>query len=1095
MRLYRLSLLSILFCLLGLLGLIAVTINTLDQVVDKQTEVAELLQLSKRIDDFIMATQGVLTMGADAGVWRTYVAEARTLQDSLPELGSEGRRAAYRIQLTLESVTNALQAEGQRDIAALELPERSRILMSHVSGQTAILGNALEEMLGQRQQTISRDSRSLILILGASALLFGLLSMASFWLIHHRIAGPARNLSRTLDEVRAGNIDARVPVQGRDELSRVALTMNALLDERQAADREVADRETRLQGALAELETIRDQLLRAQHIANMGSWEYDQARGGLECSDQMLSILGVRREEFGGSIENLLARIHPDDLAQVQQARQAWHEQGGDLDVECRMLRPDGGVRWVHVRAHVSAGTTANEGRSTGVLQDISERRSQELRLLQLKRLVEASSDLCGAINDSYQYLWVNPAYAAWFGKSPDEIEGRYTHEVMSESHFRDFVQPNLDRCLSMGELRFEVERDHPTLGRRYMLIRYYPIDIRGEKRRHIGFLITDITESRLMLEELKAKEQALRRSNEALVHSYKSRQALINSLPAHIALLDQSGTIIDTNEQWRHYGVLNRYQGEDLGLRRNYLEVCDQASGDKSEEAAAVADGLRGVLSGQAEFFSMEYPCHTPDQKHWYRVTFNRLLEDSSIPGAVVATHVDITERKLAELQLERLAFEDPLTGQLSRIGFVRRLQDQLDSQPWPEHGIVLLLDVVKQREINEVYGYETGDRLLIELGRRLQVNADEQGLVGRAGGNAFLLFIKGQAGQELKDSLQHLRSVVDQPFNLGGIEVELSVWIGLTRLGERAPRAAEDLVREAELALFEHRGSNREHVPWMVYSPELDARASEGIRLTRELRQALESDQFELHFQPKVNLADGSLVAAEALIRWHHPERGLQPPGTFIPVAEQTQLIGPIGDWALRAACRQLRDWQAAGLAIVRVSVNVSLVQLALGDFPAKVRDALKTFGIPASALSLEITESAFERRPEQLLAQLNELHEMGVLLSLDDFGTGYSSLMHLQRYPFDEIKIDRAFVSKVLDEELSQNIVRTVVDVAHVLGAEVVAEGIESHQIAQALIDMGVRIGQGFYYSMPLEAEDFRWLLEQRSRLPLSMAGASN
>ena len=242
-------------------------------------------------------------------------------------------------------------------------------------------------------------------------------------------------------------------------------------------------------------------------------------------------------------------------------------------------------------------------------------------------------------------------------------------------------------------------------------------------------------------------------------------------------------------------------------------------------------------------------------------------------------------------------------------------------------------------------------------------------------------------------------------------------------------------------------------------------------------------------------MNLLDGSLISAEALIRWHHPQRGLQPPGLFIPIAEQSQLIGPIGDWALRDACRQLRSWREDGLEIVRVSVNVSVVQFAPGDFPAKVRSALEDFGVDPAALSLEITESVFERHSDALTAQLRELHDLGVQLSLDDFGTGYSSLLYLQRYPFDEIKIDRAFVSKLLEDEYSRNIVRSVIDMAAALGANVVAEGIESPAITAALLELGVQVGQGFYYSLPLASEDFRWLLEKRSPLPLTAGQTRN
>ncbi|MDZ7829666.1 MAG: EAL domain-containing protein [Halofilum sp. (in: g-proteobacteria)] len=234
-----------------------------------------------------------------------------------------------------------------------------------------------------------------------------------------------------------------------------------------------------------------------------------------------------------------------------------------------------------------------------------------------------------------------------------------------------------------------------------------------------------------------------------------------------------------------------------------------------------------------------------------------------------------------------------------------------------------------------------------------------------------------------------------------------------------------------------------------------------------------------------------DGSLTSCEALLRWHHPERGLSPPGLFIPIAEQSQLIGPIGDWVLRRACRHLREWQDAGFDAVRVAVNVSPAQFQFGDFACKVRDALAEFGLAPSSLTLEITESVFERESDALLGQIRALHNLGVRLSLDDFGTGYSSLLYLQRYPFDEIKIDQGFVFRLLDDAYSRNIVETVMGLARALDAEVIAEGIESTEVRDVLLAMGCRHGQGYYYSMPLAAEDFRWLLERDSCLPVSAA----
>jgi diguanylate cyclase (GGDEF)-like protein len=423
-----------------------------------------------------------------------------------------------------------------------------------------------------------------------------------------------------------------------------------------------------------------------------------------------------------------------------------------------------------------------------------------------------------------------------------------------------------------------------------------------------------------------------------------------------------------------------------------------------------------------------------------------------------------------------------------LSRNGFVKRLNEQLEKSGWPVNAILAMIDVVNQHDINDAHGYEMGDILLTALSRRLRDLVGESGLAGRTGGDEFVVYFPMPTGEQPDAFLERLEQTVDQPFFLaeGEIAIDIDLRIGYTTLTNQQ-RTPEKLIREAELALFEHRrraaGQKR-----IAYTSELKTQTRERIQLTNELRRALDAEEFELHFQPKVNLSDGSLISAEALIRWRHPERGLLSPGLFIPVAEQSQLIGPIGDWALRAACRQLSEWRANDLDAVRVAVNVSQVQFMLGDFSAKVQATLEEFGVAPNHLSLEITESVFERHSDRLLSEIRELKELGVRLSLDDFGTGYSSLLYLQRYPFDEIKIDRGFVDRILEDRYSRDIVTAVMNLAHALDAEVVAEGIESKEVTAALLEMGCQYGQGFYYSIPLESEDFRWLLQKRSKLPL-------
>ncbi|WP_372611722.1 putative bifunctional diguanylate cyclase/phosphodiesterase, partial [Halomonas sp.] len=394
--------------------------------------------------------------------------------------------------------------------------------------------------------------------------------------------------------------------------------------------------------------------------------------------------------------------------------------------------------------------------------------------------------------------------------------------------------------------------------------------------------------------------------------------------------------------------------------------------------------------------------------------------------------------------------------------------------------------LNIREMRNINDAHGYDIGDHLLVKMARHLEKRLCQATLIGRISGDQFILFLPDDPALPLRDRLDELADIFHQPVRIMDFVIEVASRCGYTLLGEDE-RSAETLLHEVEITLHEAR--QQDSSVFHPYNREMDLVAQQRVALTRDLRRALEEDQFELHYQPKVDLATGEVIACEALIRWVHPERGMQMPGQFIPVAEQSMLIGPIGDWVLFQACRHLREWQEAGLDLVRVSVNISVDQFRPGDFPRKVREALETYDIDPASLTLEITESIFSEQSEALRQQINDLHAMGLRLSLDDFGTGYSSLLYLKQYPFDEIKIDMGFVRRILDEPLNRNIVSMILGISKVLGTDTVAEGVENAAVRDALLELGCRIGQGYYYSMPLEVEDFRWLLEKHARLPLA------
>ncbi|MGM0951365.1 MAG: sensor domain-containing protein [Pseudomonadota bacterium] len=671
---------------------------------------------------------------------------------------------------------------------------------------------------------------------------------------------------------------------------------------------------------------------------------------------------------------------------------------------------------------------------------------------------MEGGDDLCGIVDANYRYLWVNQAYTERYGRPHEEIEGRTVPEVVGEDYFRQTVKPRIDRCFAGEAQRYETERHCPGLGWRKLLVRYYPIDAPDKPERLLGAVITDVT-------EIRERDQELRK----LAH-------ITEQSPGPVAVTDLQGRIEYVNPAFER---ISGYSREEL-----LGDTPARIQGGHTPNAA-YRDLWETIAAGKV--WTGELQNRRKDgTPYWESEVISPLKDETGRITNYVAIKQDITALKEAEQELSRIAFYDPLTGLNTRIGFIRRLEYRIDQHGWPVSGALATFNIAGLRDINDAYGHEVGDSLLAEFGRRLSEQPGEQVLAGRIGGDEFTLFLLPAHDEGLEPYLNRLADSLSVPFEIAGVNVEIEFRLGYTRFGKRK-RPIEDLLRESERALSLHRQNSS--VPWVAYSNRIQRETEKRIELTRELRAAVAEEQFELHFQPKVDLATGTLIACEALIRWNHPVRGLISPGDFIPIAEQSQLIGPIGDWVLRRACQHLRDWRDAGLQPVRVAVNVSVVQFQKGDFADRVRSVLDQSGVAPEELALEVTESVFEHESEVLQTQMKQLRDMGVWLSLDDFGTGYSSLLYLQRYPFDEIKIDQGFIFSLLEDPFCRNIVETVLILAKALNAEIIAEGIESAAVSEALLAMGCRSGQGFFYSMPLEAEDFEWLLEQRSKLPLA------
>jgi diguanylate cyclase (GGDEF)-like protein/PAS domain S-box-containing protein len=444
--------------------------------------------------------------------------------------------------------------------------------------------------------------------------------------------------------------------------------------------------------------------------------------------------------------------------------------------------------------------------------------------------------------------------------------------------------------------------------------------------------------------------------------------------------------------------------------------------------------------------------------------------------------TVVEITERKRYQEELEYQASHDTLTGLPNRALLVDRLSQALHAARRDGQVVaVAFVDLDHFKLINDSLGHHVGDRLLLDMARRLGACLRGQDTVARQGGDEFVLVLADQPDEVgVTLILRRLLDSISQPWVAEHGEYSISCSIGVS-LFPRDGDTAEKLLKCADAAMYKAKDMGRN--TFHFFTPELDDAANNQLEVANDLRRALERGEFQLYYQPRVDIASGRIVGAEALIRWNRPETGLVPPGLFIPVAEENGLIVPIGEWVLREACAQNRAWQAMGLPPLVVSVNFSPIQFRRAGLVMQVAAALDETGLEARWLELELTESFIMQDAERINRAMGELKALGVEIAVDDFGTGYSSLSYLKRFPVDRLKIDKSFVQDVTHDADDAAIARAIISLGHTLNLRVVAEGVETREQMDFMLQHGCDEIQGYFFSRPLPALAFEALLRDQ------------
>lgn len=651
-----------------------------------------------------------------------------------------------------------------------------------------------------------------------------------------------------------------------------------------------------------------------------------------------------------------------------------------------------------------------------------------------------------------------------------------------------DFNMPDMDGLAVCRELKLAPRtRDIPVLFLSSVSDSQTKVD--GFEAGAVDFIIKPFERSELLarvnthldLARLKKRlSKLVEEKTESLRLSEQRFRALIEQAPEAILVYNlDSGRFVDANRQAEK--LTGRTLQELVGTSPTSLYAAEQPDGLPVAESVT----RHAERAQQGEIAPFERILQRPDGS-----TIPCEVRLSKLPSEtdhlLRVSYIDISSRVAAQEKINRLAYFDTLTGLHNESGLREQLNVLFSTAEERLPFAVLLVDLGDFKFINDVYGHRIGDLLLRHVAQRLQKVLGARGHAARLGGIEFAAILASVADAAEADAIAgRVLDAISQPFPVDEMMLSLTASVGVS-LGPAHGADGQELLTRADMALYQakQRGTRR----IQVYEEELGRQMRERVELEKSLRHAIDHDELVLHYQPQVELATGRVVGIEALVRWQHPKKGMISPMQFIPIAEQSGLILPLGRWVLREACRQLRAWQDKGGAELRMAVNLSVAQFTDHELPEFVADVLKETGVAARHLELEITESCTMLSPQQSITMMEQFRAMGIHSSIDDFGTGHSALAYLTRFPVDTLKIDQSFIRNINNDEKGSALCDTIAYLAHRMGLQVVAEGVETQQQLTFLTSIHVDVVQGYLLCKPLpaaEVEDF--ILRQADAKP--------
>jgi diguanylate cyclase (GGDEF)-like protein/PAS domain S-box-containing protein len=797
-----------------------------------------------------------------------------------------------------------------------------------------------------------------------------------------------------------------------------------------------------------------------EDAAFIGVWRQDLVRGELTWSDRLAAIHGAE-PGYAPAADEMLRHFSPGCRTKLEALVQACATEGTPFDEEAQIVTLDGHRAWVRA---IGQAIRDPDGRIVGLQGAVQEIAPRGLRPGTLLRMGAAlgSGEAFVTVDRNGHYTYLNEQAERALGSSSEQLLGRRFWNSFQKT-VRLRIEEQYRAACSRGA-RFEFEELDARLSH-WFEVRGFPFG--GGMAVHLR----DVTSRRKAQEQLRLLEGSIARLNDIVI--------ITEAGP----FSEPGPRIVFVNEAFERRTGYSR--DEVLGRTPRLLQgpntqrrALDQIRAALEEWRPARVDLINYRKNGEPFWVDLDVsPVWDKQRKltHW------------------VAVGRDVTERKLAEEKIQHLAFYDALTKLPNRQLLMDRLHAALSDPARPREGALMFIDLDNFKVLNDTLGHQKGDMLLQLVAERLRSCVAKGDTVARLGGDEFVILLENRGDKPL-DPAKGARAVAErilaalgEPYVLPGYLHHSTCSIGVT-LFSRSDRTVSELLKQADLAMYQAKNAGRNTV--CFFDPEMQAVVSANAALAADLRHAWRENQFQIDYQPQVG-PDGRMTGVEALLRWRHPQRGLVPPDEFISAAEETSLIIPIGRWVLDTACAQLAAWEhRPDRQHLSIAVNVSVRQFRHPEFVDEVMAAIEASGVQPHKLKLELTESLLADGIDVTIAKMGSLKDMGVTLSLDDFGIGYSSLSYLKRLPLDQLKIDREFVKDILTDANDAAIARTVIDLAHSLNLDVIAEGVETEEQREFLARQGCHAYQGYLFCRPLpiaELEAFMERLPQPQALP--------